>query len=59
MNDFTKEELIELKYWLEHADDSVDPIDHYNLLTKLELMINDHCEYDINQCQNCGKVLKC
>lgn len=55
MSDFTKEELRELKYWLERADDSVDPIDHYNLMTKLELMINDHCYHEnTKQCSISG-----
>lgn len=42
MTDFSKDELMDLKYWLEHADDSVDPIDHYNLMSKLQSMIDNY-----------------
>lgn len=46
MTDFTKYELMELKYWLEHADDSVDPINHYNLMSKLQSMIDNYPKCD-------------
>lgn len=67
MNDFTKDELMELKYWLEHADDSVDAIDHYNLMNKLQSMINNYCEhesgyidYDYNpiRCNACKEIVE-
>lgn len=61
MNGFTKAELTELKYWLEHADDSVDAIDHYNLMNKLHSMIDNYCnhewqynQHEKGQCSKCG-----
>ncbi len=53
MDNFTKAELEYLmrKFMLTNGDDF-----EHNLHDKLESMIANHCDYDINQCPNCGKI---
>jgi hypothetical protein len=59
MNDFTKQELIDLHdlcYGGIHDDHPVEDW-KLSLQVKIKSMIDNYCEWDINQCPNCGKIL--
>lgn len=56
MNNFTKEELICIRDNIVvpeiHNDKNVLLIAYHKLIG----MIDNYCEYDINQCPNCGEI---
>lgn len=66
MNEFTKVELMNILYALEHLyEPTFDLPKMYLLRNKVESMIDNYCEhsesepnhdYDVEQCNKCGKL---
>lgn len=70
MNNFTKEELYDLKYCIEKfKTPAKDELGFYNLRDKIQSMIDNYCEhemystytgYDVTPiyCSNCDMIIK-